>query len=842
MRRLFEAALERDAADRDAWVRAQCGSDDELRREVEALLDHHQAAPTTFLRPPADAPHAGDHREGMLREGMHLGDFELLAEIGRGAMGIVYRARQESLGRDVALKVMRGGPGTTDKEIDRFHREVRAAAKLHHPGVVQVHVDGQEGDLHWFAMELVDGHDLADEIDSWRSGAPGCLLPRPHDRGHVAAVVQFVSDVAQALAHAHAHGVVHRDVKPHNLLLGRDGKAKLVDFGLARDETLGTLTGSQVLLGTPHYMSPEQAEAKRAVVDQRTDVYSLGVVLYEMLTLTRPFEGETSYEVMAKIRKLDPRPVRTLNRRVPRDLALVCAMAMAKEPDERYPSAQAFADDLQRFAALEQVVARAPSLGKRLRRAVSRHRRPLVSAGAVALAALAATSYGASSALAARRRDEIGRLATAAADPALEERRVPELAALIDLAKRARSESSRAREAGVLAAFERRLGALRTAWTEAARDRVERGLRQVAVLQGTGGFADVLRGVVQARDVDSLFPEGPRLADATMFAPRLSVVCTGPDGRPATGRVAFRLVDPSHGLAGDRVDLGALPLHGASLPAGLVRIVVDADGGELGEFTRLATIGARIEIDCRARSRELRPAAMVRIAGTFGAREAEMSPIRGLDVPVEPFWIDEHEVSNADYREFVRATGHAPPLYWDRIEPGSSHDQLPVVYVSYEDAQAYAEWRGKRLPTFVEWMLAARGPGGRLWPWTDAEGSPYRGNTRHPPLLEKSLDRYIERYLAEAVAVTADPDEAKTPEGLLHMLGNVAEWTETQVCEPTDAATAWIPRYESCYVVGWAWDAEQNRQRNLQGFERWGIGPFGRRMSLGFRCVRSVKE
>jgi hypothetical protein len=750
VRALFEAAQDLPAAERAAFLARECGQDLPLRAEVESLLRHDLDAPTDYLERSAPAEHVG----------LRLPDFDLLEELGRGGMGVVYRARQRSLDREVAVKVLRGGPGTSAAEVERFHREARAAARLHHPSIVKVHADGQDGDVHWFAMELVPGHDLARELRAWRDpplSGKGACLPPPGDRDHMSAIVAVMVQAADALAYAHAQGVVHRDVKPHNLLVDQHRNVRLVDFGLARDAALGSLTLTGALLGTPHYMSPEQARVADTPVDHRTDVYSLGVVLYELLALHRPFEGQTSHEVLAKIRGSEARPVRAHNPKVPRDLAVICATAMAKSPADRYPSAAALAEDLRRFAAFEDIAARPPSWLRRIRRRAHRHRLVLGVGAALSVTALSAAWLGAERSARAAVTADLERLRGLGDDPALEARPVGEL-----VAARALADTLRRRVAPlspILAGFDQRLEQVHARWHDAAREDLATGVGQVSRSQATAGFGDVMRGVRRLRDLDLLFPERQSAAADDVLTPVLTIAGQRADGTPVQGKVACRVIDPILGVPGPRRELGALPLREVAIPAGHIRIVVDLAQRVRREFTRVLVAGARCEVLFVDQAAHASTDAMVQVAGTLRFVGHRTSPLTDRAVAVEPYWIDRFEVCNADYRRFLRETGHSPPVHWAQVVEGTRHDRLPVVNVSHEDARTYAEWAGKRLPTFAEWMLAARGEAGRVMPWGD-DPRDYRGNTKRPLFRESSEERYTARYLAEAAEVDSHPEAA----------------------------------------------------------------------------------
>ncbi|HKB02215.1 MAG TPA: protein kinase [Gemmataceae bacterium] len=284
--------------------------------------------------------------------GSRLDKFELVECLGTGAFGQVFKAIDTELDRPVAVKVLRGGAGASREDVDRFLREARSAARLRHPGIVAIHATGQAPDGSPFLVEeFVHGTTLAGHIKN------GPLDPKR--------AADIVAALADALAYAHAHGVVHRDVKPSNIVLDTDGSPHLMDFGLAKretDEPPETVDGQ--VLGTPAYMSPEQARGESSRVDGRTDVYSLGVVLYELLTRERPFRGNRRM-LLLQVLDDEPRPPRRLNDKVPRDLETITLKAMAKAPGRRYATATELAEDLRRFLRGEPVRARPAGWGYR---------------------------------------------------------------------------------------------------------------------------------------------------------------------------------------------------------------------------------------------------------------------------------------------------------------------------------------------------------------------------------------------------------------------------------------------------------------------------------------------
>jgi predicted Ser/Thr protein kinase len=305
--------------------------------------------------------------------GRTLGGHEILSVLGMGAMGVVYRARQLELDRPVALKVLRAGEDATTQQVERFLAEARAVAKLKHPGIVSIHEVGEERGVHFFSMDLVEGVTLQ-EVFSRGERVP---LRR---------AAELVEKVSRAVHYAHERGIIHRDLKPGNIILGPGGEPHITDFGLARDVGRDvSLTRSGVAIGTPLYMSPEQVRGEVQSMDARGDVFSLGTILYHLLTGQLPFTGRSHVEIYNGILYEDPQSPRRIQRKVPRDLETICLKALEKRPRDRYRSAGAMADDLARWLRSEPIEARPLPWYERAARSARRHRAALVATVAVLL-------------------------------------------------------------------------------------------------------------------------------------------------------------------------------------------------------------------------------------------------------------------------------------------------------------------------------------------------------------------------------------------------------------------------------------------------------------------------
>ncbi len=496
-------ALQRgEPVDMEAYALTYPDHAERLRRLVPAmlLLEHAGAARN---RLEATEPMGADQA---LVSGV-LGDFRILREIGRGGMGVVYEAEQISLGRRVALKVLPFAAVLDPRRLQRFQNEAHAAASLKHPNIVRIYSVGCERGVHHYAMEHIEGRTLAEVIDELRglAAAPAANQEQPtlskitadllsggrgaeQDQGdagsapaeadvtsaaHISSseetarrpqanastkpsgrgreffrsVAQLGMQAAEALEHAHQMGVVHRDIKPSNLMIDAQGHLWITDFGLAMtQQDLGlTMTGD--ILGTLRYMSPEQAQGQHRILDHRTDIYSLGVTLYEMLTLQPPFTSSDRHVLIQQIVDRPPRPPRQTNPATPPDLETIVLKTLAKNPTERYATAQELANDLRRFLQDEPIRARRPTPLQKARKWCARHR-PLVVTATV-VAAIAAVVVAVISTVAAVRLDRLSERLQATAEAernaAQREREAKSDAIRAEKVARERAEDSRQR-------------------------------------------------------------------------------------------------------------------------------------------------------------------------------------------------------------------------------------------------------------------------------------------------------------------------------------------------------------------------------------------------------------
>lgn len=328
------------ATEFESGTHSKPDSDTELRArncETEFSTPVPKPAPPDARRPASlsDSRTETANWKSSAANSIVIPGYEVLATLGRGAMGVVYQARQTSLNRIVALKVLVGGAHASDEERARFRTEALTVAQLQHPNIIQVHDVGEHDGIPFLAIEYVGGGNL----QQWLAGKPMS----------VQGAVRLIYSVARAVGVAHAKGIIHRDLKPANILLTPDGVPKIADFGLAKQQGSTNYTATGTILGTPQYMAPEQAAGLTKRIGPACDVYSLGVILYECLTGRPPFATESVIQLLDQIRFAEPVPTRQWRRDVPEEVDVVVRRCLHKVPEERYRSADALADDLARI-------------------------------------------------------------------------------------------------------------------------------------------------------------------------------------------------------------------------------------------------------------------------------------------------------------------------------------------------------------------------------------------------------------------------------------------------------------------------------------------------------------
>ncbi|MEZ5988804.1 MAG: bifunctional serine/threonine-protein kinase/formylglycine-generating enzyme family protein [Planctomycetota bacterium] len=809
--------------------------------------------------------------------------YEVDGVLGKGGTGRVFRARRLADGRVVALKVLHPGALFESRARMQFEREVAAIGSLDHAGIAAIVDVDPSGEGRWLATEYVEGRSLAAELADHRRLAAGeptalpvadWLLPPPSDRDHVPAVVRRLRGVAEALAHAHDRGVLHRDVKPGNILLASDGRTVLVDFGLSKLVDQASRSSIGDLMGTLHYMSPEQVLAKRVPIGPATDLWSLGVVLYEALCGTRPFDADETRELHRQICFEEPVPLRRRNPRIPRSLAALVEACLHKNPKDRPASAADVVRCLDAFLAYEHLPLPRLPLRRRLAGVLRRHRRL---ATTVAAAAVVVGVFTLSSSLAeARERNrsyEEAALAlrkdrALATEPGLAGVGLPELVAVQDRARTARADPRLAEDASDL---------LTRLEAEGKRAHTEgRELLAASVVPDIGDpMAPRLPDPEGLARGERLLRRAGQLLhgqeshydreyhDLTDCRVRLRV-----EGVPAgiEVRVWAFLLDPWTRNVGEPVIERANPAAELRLQPGYYRVIVAAQGHGLGEYSRLLqNPGERCEIQAPIRKRDDVVADMVRFQrGYYSVGAPDKKGVSLIDagrrVELWGFWIDRCEVTNRQFIQFMDATGHpAPkgwPVEWERYRERLLGEwaELPVCYVTWTQARAYAEWAGKRLPMDLEWEVAYGGPQSRFRIWAE-DDAPSDRRLSHGFGIDcriedkKGLDPF---ELAQSFAFPVGTNAKDvTVEGVHDMLGNVQEWTEAlalglrfggtagTVTAPVGIAINEADRIVKGLHAGFdtkRFDVVMQSRRD----RLWSHMASGQSRSIGFRCARTA--
>jgi eukaryotic-like serine/threonine-protein kinase len=657
------------------------------------------------------------------------GRYELIEKVGAGAMGVVYRARDTRLEREVALKFLPDSLREEEGAAARFLQEARAAAALNHPNITTLHAIELDEDRPFLVMELVEGETLAQQIA--RAG------PLPID-----AVVRIAYQVAVGLAEAHAKGIVHRDIKPANLMVMADGRVKIMDFGIAKVRGGPAMTRVGSTLGSAAYMSPEQVRGEG--VDGRSDLWALGAVLYEALTQRLPFPGDNDHTVLRHVLHVEAEPIDRVRPDVPNWLSALVMRMLTKDRAGRPGSAIELLSTLPGSASSPAVPVATLSSPALVGRKGSGWRVAMVGGLAAVLVASAAWLHQRGSTLDRARHIE-----------------VPALLALVD-------------------------------------------------------DHDCLNAVMRIRELERILGSDRQLAEARQRCAAPSDVVTDPPGAEAYLR--------AYGdRNGEWYHLGTTPLSEVELPFGFFIWRIERPGYEPLEHA-LTSWGSRRFAFSLSLVDEV-PAGMVRVPGG-------PTSLGGEEVELEPYWIDRHEVTNAEYQKFVDVGGYHDPTWWRqpfvhngrRLEwseamallrdatgqPGpatwelSSHPEAepnhPVGGVSWHEAAAYCAWAGKELPTVFHWSRAAGGDGSAvarlfsdiLWLSNFDAGGPVPVGSRGG----------ISRY------------------GVHDMAGNVKEW-------------AWNSTGDRHYILGGAWNEPPYLFTN-----RDARTPFERGPTHGFRCAR----
>jgi len=682
-----------------------------------------------------------------------FGPYRVERQIGRGAMAEVFLVRDERSGEERALKVMRRPSGALGRDELRFRREAQTLAKLRHPAIVTIHEVGEAEGRLYIAMDYVPGRTLRGHIaderaralarsDSSRSGdlARDALV----DDIDNARAARLVAELANALHAAHQVSIIHRDLKPDNVLVDEQGRPHLLDFGLARDLAEASISGDGDLAGTPYYMSPEAARGDRAALGPTSDVFSLGVLLYELLTLRRPFVADDLSALLDAIEAAEPVPVLELNPSVPRDLAAVCHKALAPRPEQRYAQADELARELMRFVEHRAVRAGADAVGAG-RGADTRGPEcsPNAASGGALRGSLEAGSQGAwwaaswpalltrrSAALLLGLAAGLGLAAALGAGwigaqrartrAALETLPAPGAVAgmplpkLLDVAGAVRELAAVAQQEPAwwvpLAADDHaRVQALRSAL--AARGRSERDAALAAAdAERAGQPWPAPRGVAPGLlSAALLWPDDPDLlplSASDAWWPSLELAAPGASG----ARLRLRRLDPWHLTPlGPWQDGGELPLASRALAPGPWLLVVSAGDAVWERLLEPRHSREHVTLSAAPRPPPVERLAFEASALSYGSGEQARSPYGARRLALPAFFLAPRPVSRAEYAQFVRATGYASGRSLLLGEPPSDVGaSAPVTGVRFDDARAYACWRGARLPSAAEWDRAAQ--------------------------------------------------------------------------------------------------------------------------------------
>ena len=792
-----------------AEVRAQC-------EEAAFISDFFAGMPRSHDRPPLPR---------------HIGGCQLIEKIGEGAMGEVHRARQLDLWRDVAVKLVRGELLHRDDFRARFHNEARVLASLDHPGIVKVIAYGNEAGWHYFVMELVRGRNLALALAELHQPIRRAGPAHAYDR-----IARIAAELLETLSYAHGRGVYHRDIKPSNVVLDEAGRPRLVDFGLAKAVAAGRVdthlrTTPGALLGTPAYLSPERA-ARRPCNDDAPDLWSVAVILYQLLTGSLPYNQRNTEMLLVQLGQPQRRDPLLRRPHTPPALAAICCRALSPDPRDRYATAQEFGADLRRFLAREPVHALRRRIGLRVFRHL-RQRRSHYLVGA-AVGAIATGGWFGTEAF-ARYDDVSAKFATVAGSQPVSQQPI---AALPEYAKNVRELLA---SRWLSSDDEQRLLAIKGNIEWRAQQERDAGKHWIRLGSGNASLGHAPNAFLRWRGEQRM--QAAAAVDQSLATPPTNsasatarlLVEDPPDGRHV--QVAIQPLDATtgrqlahvHTITEAEITVIAYTPLAMRLPEGDYRVIVGSQPFA-GEYHRTLLDGGTTVVQPRMRRTPDSEAGMIRFAAgsaRIGAPDQERVLYGSRLVDYEAFWIDAREVTCEEYWQYCQTTGTRPPVVWlERYDP--KWRRLPVVGVSFADATNYAEWAGKRLPTWVEWQVAAE-----LF-----KHQPNRGVAASLTLPEDGDGPWYTRVHEVGTVATA-----QTSRGVFDLEGNVCEWTSTpfaSLATPENTPglgerhirANWTRRT----VCGSGW---LNRERPGAGVQTVRtVGPLV--YTVGFRCAMSA--
>ncbi len=653
---LFMSVVELSAEERDRYLEQHC-QDSELLAEVKTLLEFYDEV--GGMTPPV----VTETVTAMPVWREELRDFEIVRELGKGGMGVVYLARETVLDRLVAVKILPPHAASEWAQA-RFRNEAKAIARLDHPNIVPIYRFGEHEGVYYIAMAFVESITLAERIVEARGTCHDKTATSSDIRKWHRTFATLLAKVADALEHAHQHKIVHRDVKPANILVDIDGEPHLTDFGLAKNLRDNNITHPGTLAGTPKYMSPEQARAETTEIDHRSDIFSLGVTLYEGITFQPPFKGRSNAHILNEILAKHPRRLRAVVPKALKDLETICHKALEKQKQRRYQTAGHLSADLRCFAAGRPILAQPPGVARRLVEWLRQNHLKVMAASIVLLITI------------------------------------------------------------------------------------------------VGWF---------------IHDAANKRRDALCS---LSIT-----SEPTNTQVLAQRFDLTTLDLGPPVSLGAAPIDQYLLKPGQYRISITTGNdrfAELNVYLPRAGVSTEYHVALDARNEEFFANMVFVLAsesmvGRKGGENIEEPRV----VRLASYWIDKYEVSNEDYKAFIDATNHPTPEHWRRFGFDPELAQMPIVAITWEDAQSYARWAGKRLPTAHEWEYASRHPDNRLLPWGRGKPDDWQDATAESIAKAQSADWELgySAYVNNMKQVNEDPRPGALQ--LLHTFGNALEMTES---------------------------------------------------------------